>query len=275
MQKKKVFPFHLTPGGPRLTRTLIAQIPDELRLNPAASLLLIGCRQGENALGLAEHFAGSIVGIEEDSESIFFAKMAATEMALASRVSLRFMAPVATNFRNGQFDIVIVEGVMSSYTPSRVLKEALRILADDGWLLLSDSCWLEADVPPYIRNLWESPERKILTPPLVREMLVERGCEVLQLDDRSEVLGPFYRQFQETVRGIAKGGFVGMKHQKGLVKHYKHEIDVYQKNGGDRYMGYFSAVARRSGAVNGEEQDQKGSAQEAVGDPQEPASGAE
>ncbi|MFZ1730161.1 MAG: methyltransferase domain-containing protein [Bacteroidota bacterium] len=252
--KKSPFPFHLTPGGPRLTRTLIAQLPDALRLDPDASLLLIGCRQGENALGLAEHFSGRIVGIEEDSESIFFGKMAATEMALASRVSLQYMAPTATNFRNGQFNVILIEGVMSSYLPTRVLKEALRLLADDGWLLMSDSCWLESEVPPYVRNVWESPERKILTPPLIQSMLEERDFEVLQLDDRSDVLGPFYRQFQETVRGIAKSGFEGMKHQKTLVKHYKHEIDVYHKNGGDRYMGYFSAVARRAAAVQNEEE---------------------
>jgi predicted GIY-YIG superfamily endonuclease len=109
--------------------------------------------------------------------------------------------------------------------------------------------------------LWESPDRKILTPPLLQSMLEERECIVLQLDERSEVLGPFYRQFQETVRGIAKSGFEGMKHQKTLVKHYKHEIDVYQKNGGDRYMGYFSAVARKAAAVKREAEVQKTSGQ--------------
>ncbi len=239
------YPFHLTPGGPKLTRALLAQVPAGLQENPEASLLLMGCRQGENALALAGHFTGRIVGIEEDADSVFYAKMAAKELGLASRVSLQFMAPVATNFRNGQFEVIILEGVLSSYPPGRVLKEALRILHDDGYLLISDSCWLESEVPTYVREVWESPDYKIPTPPMIRELLEQRGCEVLQLDDRSSVLDPFYKQFQETVRGIARGGFEGMKHQKSLVKHYKHEIDVYRKHGGDRYMGYFSAVARK------------------------------
>lgn len=243
----KHYQYHLTPGGPKLSRALLELLPPELLEDATASLLLMGCRMGENALGLAESFTGRIVGIEEDSESVFFGKMTATERGLAGRVSLQYMAPVATNFRDGQFRVVQLEGMLSSYSPGRVLKEALRVLAPGGWLIVSDSCWLEDEIPTFVRDVWESPDHRILTPPQIRTLFEDRGLEVLQLDDRSGVLDTFYRQFQETVRGIAKGGFEGMKHQKSLVKHYKHEIDVYRKNGGERYMGYFGAVCRKGG----------------------------
>lgn len=242
-----MFPFYLTPGGPALSMELVARLPEEIRADPDASLLLMGCRQGENALALAESFAGRIVGIEEDSESVFYGKMAAAERKLATRVSLQFMAPVATNFRVGQFTVVLLEGVLSSYPPGKVMKEALRVLAPTGWLLASDSCWLEEDVPTFARDVWEGPDHKVLTPPAVRALLEERGIEVLALEDHSEVLDHFYRQFHDTVRGIAKSRFEGMKHQKALVKHYKHEIDVYRKHGGARYMGYFAMVGKREG----------------------------
>ncbi|MDX9758563.1 MAG: methyltransferase domain-containing protein [Bacteroidota bacterium] len=241
---ESLFPYHLTPGGPDLSRELVERVPEEVRRDADASLLLMGCRQGENALALAGCFDGRIVGIEEDSESVFYAKMAAAEMKLAPRVSLQFMAPVATNFRPGQFTVVLLEGVLSSYPPGKVIKEVLRVLAPGGWLLASDSCWLEEDVPTFARDVWESPDHKVLTPPAVRALLEERGVEVLALEDRSDVLDPFYRQFHDTVRGIAKSRFEGMKHQKALVKHYKHEIDVYRKHGGARYMGYFGMVGR-------------------------------
>jgi SAM-dependent methyltransferase len=240
-----LFPFHLTPGGPKLSQTLLSEIPSDLRENPEASLLLMGCRLGENLIAISEHFAGRLIGIEEDTESIFHAKMAITESALESRVSARLMAPVQTNFRPGQFDVVMMEGIFSGYPPTRVLKEALRVLQHPGWLLLSDSCWLEQQVPTYVRDVWESREHKLLTREALRTLLEERGLEIITLEDRSDVLEGFYHQFTGTVKGIAKGGFEGMKHLKGLVKHYKHEIDVYRKHGGDRYMGYMSAVARR------------------------------
>ncbi|MBR9978924.1 MAG: methyltransferase domain-containing protein [Bacteroidetes bacterium] len=250
--KQDRYRYHLTPGGPGLTRTVLAELPEEVRRDEQASLLLMGCRQGENALALAEVFPGRIIGIEEDSEPIFYGKMAVSERGLASRVSLQFMSPVSTNFRAGQFRIIILEGMLSGYTPGRVLREALRLLDDRGFLLLSDSCWLADDVPTYVRDVWESPDHKILTPPQLRQLLEERGMEILHFEDRSRVLDSFYRQFEDTVRDIAHGGFEGMKHRKSLIKHYKHEIDVYRKHGGDRYMGYFSMVARKSSGEAGQ-----------------------
>lgn len=244
-KQKSLFPFHLTPGGPRLSRALLAQVPAPLRRDPEAALLLMGCRMGENPIALADEFAGRIVGIDEDAETVFYAKMAIAEAGLEKQVSAQFMTPVQTNFRPGRFNVVMLEGVFSGYPAGRVLKEALRVLADDGWLLISDSCWLADEVPTYVRELWESPDHKMHTRAGLQQMLEERDLQIINLEDRSDVLGAFYRQFNSTVKGIAKGGFEGLKHMKGLVKHYKHEIDVYHKHGGDRFMGYMSAVSRR------------------------------
>jgi len=240
-----LYPFQLTPGGPRLSKTLLEHCPDDLRTDPGASLLLMGCRMGEHLLALSDEFAGRITGIDEDAETIFYAKMAISEMKLGKRVSAQYMAPVQTNFRPGQFDIIMLEGIFAGYPAGRIIKEALRVLSDDGWLLISDSCWLTDDVPTYIRELWESPDHHLHTRGGIRTLLEDRGLEVILIENRSHVLGPFYRQFDSTVKGIAKGGFEGLKHMKGLVKHYKHEIDVYHKQGGKKHMGYLIAVSRR------------------------------
>jgi len=243
-KKPSLFPYNLTPGGPELSISLLQHIPEELRGNADASLLLVGCRLGENLLALAEHFPGKLIGIDEDAETIYYAKWAVKEAGMQEQVSARMIAPVQTNFQPGHFDIVILEGMFAGYPPTRVLKEALRVLSPDGWLLLSDSCWLDDDVPTYVREVWEGPDHKLLTPAEVRTLLEERGLEVLALENWSDALGPFYEQFRGTVKDMAKGGFEGLKHLKGLVKHYKHEIDVYSKHRGYEYMGYLGAVAR-------------------------------
>lgn len=244
-KKLSLFPFHLTPGGPELSLSLLQHVSEGLRNKAEASLLLVGCRLGENLLAIAEHFSGKVIGIDEDAETIYYAKYAMKETDLHERVSARMMAPVQTNFRPGQFDIVLLEGMFAGYPPTRVLKEALRVLSPGGWLLLSDSCWLDEEVPTYVREVWEGPDHKLLTPADVRSLLEERGLEVLALENWSDVLGPFYDQFSGKVKDMAKGGFEGLKHLKGLVKHYKHEIDVYTKHRGDEYMGYLAAVCRK------------------------------
>jgi SAM-dependent methyltransferase len=240
-----LYPVHLTPGGPSLSRELLKACPREFTRREDAQLLLMGSRFGENAIALADVFAGRIVAIEDDSEAVLYARMAVSDAGVGARVSPLLMSPVATNFRPGQFDIILMEGVFSSYPPGKALKEASRILAKDGILLFSDSCWLETDIPIYARQVWESPDHKIMTIDAICTLLTERGFEVKDITDRSNVLNSFYEQFREAAQSLVRGKFEGMKHQKTLIKHYKHEIDVYHKHGGDRYMGYVSIAAVR------------------------------
>jgi len=244
-----LYPAHLTPGGPALSITLLQHCPTGILSRADAQLLLIGCRHGENAIALSSVFAGGIIGIEEDPEAVLYGKMAALESGLASRVSLRYMSPVATNFLPKQFDVILLEGAFSSYPPGKILKEASRLLANDGLLLFSDSCWLHDSIPTYVRNVWETKDHTVLTTEAILAFFKERGFEILHSQLRSDVLKSFYAQFHDSVRAIAKDGFQGFKHMKTLVKHYKHEIDVYSKHGGDKHMGYLVLVSKRTADV--------------------------
>ncbi len=245
MNLSDYYPAHLTPGGPALLRDVLTHCPAELLAREDARFLLVGCRYGEHALALAQHVAGSVIGVDEDAEAILYGKMAATSLGLAGKVSLQFMSPVSLALRPPGFDVVILEGVLSAHVPTRALKEALRMLAPDGYLLLADSCWLHDEVPTYVRDVWEARDHKLLHREALLRLLEERGLRVVHVDDRSRALDAFYRQFQDAAYSLAKGGFEGMKHMKHLVKHYKHEIDVYRKHGGDRFMGYLAVLAKR------------------------------
>jgi SAM-dependent methyltransferase len=240
-----MYPAQLTPGGPALSVDLLKTCDTELLQRSDAKLLLIGCRHGEHLLALAGQFAGMIVGIDDDPEAVLYARMALADARLASRVQARIMSPLATNFPEAHFDIVMLEGAFSKYPPGKVMKEAARILSGGGVLLFSDSCWLEENVPVFAREVWEDRDHKILTMEALSAQIANRGFTIRRISDHSNVLGPFYRQFRDTAHGIARTGFEGMKHLKTLVKHYKHEIDVYHKHGGNRYMGYVTVEAVR------------------------------
>ncbi|MCZ7558340.1 MAG: class I SAM-dependent methyltransferase [Bacteroidia bacterium] len=245
--QSELYPVHLTPGGPPLSRDLLLQCPPELLRREDAQLLLVGCRFGEHLITLPYHFAGRITGIEEDSEAVLYGKMAIAQAGMAERVSIMMMSPLATRFQPGQFDVIILEGAFSSYPAGKVLKEAKRLLSDTGMLLFSDSCWLEPDVPVFARQVWESREHKILHFDETVALFRDRGFDIIATVDQSRVLGGFYAQFRDAAQSIAREKFEGLKHLKALVKHYKHEIDVYHKHGGKRYMGYMSIVAKHAG----------------------------
>ena len=262
---RNLYPYHLTPGGPDLTRRLVRRAVQRLSspeqtdvsLEPTGespgpiaasveptdmSLLLAGCRYGENLLGLLDAFKGSLTGIEEDSEAVFFAKMAAMQLGIGKRCSFRYMSPLTMDFDAQSFDIVVLEGIFSSYPASRALKQARRVLKPDGVIMISDSFWKMESMPPYVHDVWEAEERRIFTEHQLGHLFEAAELELAFFEIRRNALDSFYQQFTSEIKSITKADFEGMKHQKSLVKHYKHEIDVYLKHGGEKYMGYFTAM---------------------------------
>lgn len=239
-----LYPYHLTPGGPDLTRRLVRRAMQHLSASSPenASLLLMGCRYGENLIGLIDAFKGSLTGIEEDSEAVFFAKMASMQLGLGKRCSFRYMSPLTMDFDAESFDIIAMEGVFSSYPAAKALKEAKRILRPGGAIILSDSFWKEESMPPYVHDVWEAEERRVFTENQLGDLFADAGLQLTYFEVRRSALNAFYQQFMTELKSITKGGFEGMKHQKSLIKHYKHEIDVYLKQGGEKYMGYFTAI---------------------------------
>jgi len=74
-------------------------------------------------------------------------------------------------------------------------------------------------------------------------LIEESGLILEDTRDDSSALDRFYTQFTAEIKSIAHSRFEGMKHYKSLVKQYKHEIDTYFKNGGNKYMGHLTIRA--------------------------------
>ena len=246
------YPFHLAPGGPALLRGALREAFKHLPpLDESDRMLLIGSKFGENLLAMTDSFPGKLIGVDEDPESVFFSKMTAQRLGLTQRCSFRVMSPLTLDILPGSARVVVLEGIFSSYPPGKVLKQALNALAPDGVFIFSDSFWQEGDIPRFVREVWESPDHKLYRREELEQQLVSHGLRPVLFTDASKRLEPFYAQFSGTVKDITRSEFEGLKHMKSLVKHYKHEIDVYLKNGGDRWMGYCTAVCTREPAEEG------------------------
>jgi SAM-dependent methyltransferase len=238
------YPFHLTPGGPALLDRALRKAFGATAPGPDARLLLVGSRYGENLFGLLRGFPGRITGIDEDTEGVFYAKMLRPELDPEGRTTVRIGAAHATGDPPDLYDAVILDGVLSSGPARKIVREAARVVAPGGVVIAADSCWLEPGVPTFAHDVWETERRKVQQLSDFPLLFSGTGLEVLYTEDASSWLGGFYAQFGGTVRGIVHDGFEGMKHHRALVKHYKHEIDIYLRHGGARYMGYAVLAAR-------------------------------
>jgi SAM-dependent methyltransferase len=249
----RFYPYHLSPAGSKLARRFITKsIPADAEAS-AQSVLIAGCSYGEVAFGLLDGFSGAITGIDEDAEGIMYAKMIASQLRCTDKVSFRTLSPLSLRFDDSSFDAIYLNGVLSANPKHKLLKEMLRVLKPGGSIGIADSYWLGPGVPEFIRDVWESERQKVPTKNELESLLAETGYSEISVSDSSRELAAFYAQFREEVKSIAKNQFEGMKHKKTLVKHYKHEIDVYLKNGGDKWMGYFLAMAKKPLSVNSEQ----------------------
>jgi SAM-dependent methyltransferase len=239
----KTFKPVLTPGGPALSGEMLKHVPHDIRASKEAALLFLGCRFGENALAVAKHFAGKVIAGDEDTEAIYYAKMELEELGGPPSLSYRTLSPAATALMPASMDVVFLEGVLSEHSASKVLSEAKRVLKPGGSLCLSDSVWLQKPVPSFIAEVWEAPDRKVPTLEELEAQLKDRGFEIRWSRICNGVLDSYYRQFSANAHERAKKGFEGEKHMKHLIKHYKHEIDTYEKFGGRDFMGYGAVVA--------------------------------
>jgi SAM-dependent methyltransferase len=237
------YPYRLTPCSTRDYVDMCSRILRDMQRD-RPRILHCGCRYGEVSLALAAAYAVDVVATEENTEGLLYARMVAGELPGPGGAHFRYMSPAHLDATDGSIDLVLLDGVLATQGRQKILREALRVLAPDGWLMVVDLYWLKTPPPAFVAAVWDAQGYKTPDKEQFIAVIEEAGFVVTEFADTSSRLESFYAQFSDQVRSIAAGGFEGMKHHKALVKQYKHEIDVYRKNGGDAFMGCGVFLAR-------------------------------
>jgi SAM-dependent methyltransferase len=243
---RSAYPYHLTPGGPDLLRQLLRRAAEPRSWSADSVLLHLGCRHGENTFALRDVFPGAVVGTDEDPEAIFFAKMAAARPGAGERVSFRLQSPLAPGAAERRYDAVVCDAMLGGYPRARVLSALHRALAPGGALIATDTVWLREPVPTFVRDAWDAASFRTLSREAFRREIEEAGFAVERAEDHRGALDGFYRQFGDEVHTRARDGSDDTAQLRALVRRYKHEIDVYLRQGGKAYMGFASVVGGKS-----------------------------
>ena len=98
-------------------------------------ILDIGCGSGQSSLELARLSNGRIVGIDIDQEALEKFKVKIEKKNFSNRIEIMNKSLYNTNFPDEKFDILWEEGVLHLLDIHKSLKECLRILKSDGFLV--------------------------------------------------------------------------------------------------------------------------------------------
>ncbi len=200
------------------------------------SILVIGSASEQLAILLSEKFNAPVDLIVEDYESLMNSKLV---LGGEDSITVRMMNFDATDFPNGQFDLVYAQASVSLTNRNKIVKEIKRILKPGGYFSVGETVTLRKDYPAFIRDLFDGSNLLPLFCEDTEKYYTERKFKVIAKADLTDTLGTFYMESSKHLREAERGLSDKEKsYYKKLVNRIGHESNAYLKLGGDKFIGF-------------------------------------
>lgn len=204
------------------------EMVDDIGLGPAASILDVGCGQGDHACELALRFGGRVVAMDPVESSLESTRQRVQRNNLAGQVQVQKGFVEQLPFADGDFALIWCRGVIV-HLPALVpaFRECWRVLAPHGWMLMQTGFateLLEPQEAAMLRGRLGFVENSMLRPH-VEEALLEAGFTVA----RSEMYGSEFAEFYEGRDGRCS------RHLTGIARLQRAEAPLVERFGRASY----------------------------------------
>lgn len=156
---------------------------------------------------------------------------------------IKLMEYEATDYQSDSFDIVYAQASLNIGGKNAIIKEIKRILKSDGYLCTGEVVALREEIPQFMTDIWK---RSGIDPIFVEKFASyyeERGFEKVKVDDLSYTLKRYYSEMKDEFKeGVYNLTESQKKAYKKVISRYKHEIDAFNKLGGDKFAGFFVGI---------------------------------
>ncbi|MCW4016426.1 MAG: methyltransferase domain-containing protein [Candidatus Bathyarchaeota archaeon] len=132
------------PGDNQSTRKAYMLLKD-LPKNPR--ILDIGCGPGMQTRQLAKLSKGQIVALDFHQPFLEQLKNSARKEGLLDRIKVVNGTMFNLNYEDNSFDLIWSEGAIFVIGFEKGLREWRRLLAPDGYVVVSEMSWLQPDLP--------------------------------------------------------------------------------------------------------------------------------
>jgi cyclopropane fatty-acyl-phospholipid synthase-like methyltransferase len=211
-------------------------------VNPASTVLDMGCGYGEAAVTLAEEFRCKVTAVDNSGENIAIARKSAAERHVSHLITFENADIAACDFTQKPFDLIISEGGVFSFISRKAgLRCAAAWLPQNGWLAFSDLVLLSDKTPEEVRSIFEDEKYHYESEQTYRTLVDAAGFNVHLM-----ALAPpsgWDNYYAHMARRLEeKSGFFADRRVK-LAFH--REIDIFYRLEGFRYVGYLFCMARK------------------------------
>ena len=211
-------------------------------VNPASTVLDIGCGYGEGACNLAAEFRCKITAIDQNADNIQTAREQAAARSVSHLITFKVEDVCGADYHDSPFDLVLAEGgILSFIGRAKGIGFAHQWLAPRGWFAFSDLILLSEKIPDEVKTIFETDRFAYETESSYRSIIKDAGFDLafaslIPLSGWDNYYAHMARRLEDE-----KGFFA----DKRIKYAFHKEIDVFYRLEGFRYVGYLFGVARK------------------------------
>jgi hypothetical protein len=206
-------------------------------------ILIIGANSEIAAKVLCEKYERPATIIVEDNDSLIKSRFL---ISGEKNISVKMMGFDNTDFTSPKFQLIYAQASISIKRRNKILKEIGKIILPGGFLSIGEIVKLNETIPVFVQESWDASELSPLHQKDISKYYLSRGFEILYEEDLSYTLRDFYRNsdnlLRENIDLISEDEKI---FHKKLLKKINHESNVYQKLGGDKFIGFHMLLLRK------------------------------
>jgi len=207
------------------------------------NLLVIGGGSEYIASEFTNLSTGKVFLIDHNQESLTLSRM---NLKGNKSVDSRMMEYENTDFHDDMFDIIYAQGSISIKNRKKIVKEIFRVLKPGGVFCCGELIKTEDELPRFITDLWNRAGIDGIYIKQIKEFYDGSGFTIIKQKDLSKTLKEFYEIYQSLFLSIKSELTEEEVHyQRRLFDRLNHEINIYLKLGGLKYIGFHALLLRK------------------------------
>ena len=229
------------PGDNLSTRIAFALL-DELPRVPR--ILDLGCGPGMQTLELARLCDGEITAVDLHQPYLDELARRSRAAGLAQRITPMKASMAALPFAPGSFDVIWSEGAIYNIGFGEGLALWRPLLADGGFVAVTDCCWLRPEPPKELRDFWRQ-YPGMMTVAATSEAIRRAGYAELRHFTLPQAAwwDDYYTPMQARIAAL-EVKYAANPAALAELAQARREIDLYRRCGG--YYGYVFFVMRKA-----------------------------
>ncbi len=225
------------PGTDKQIQHLTSKI--ELK---GKKILLIGGGCEEIVKIISQQNPDSIYVIVDDESNLIEYRL---KLKGDKKIKITFMDYAATDFHDETFELVYAQSSVSRDDRNSIANEVFRILRKDGVYSVGEIVKLKKDAPAFMKDIWNSGD---LSPIFIDELenfYKQNKFDIVDSVNLNSTLRDFYSSADKKIKIAVEDEMFSLDDKK-LLKKFKHEVNAFNKLGGDKIMGYVSLILRKA-----------------------------